>query len=182
MLILPIGGNHSIRKITPGGVVTTLAGNGTPGFTDGTGGAARFNYPFGLAVDGQGNVFVADEQNHSIRKITPAGVVNTVCGNGTYGFVDGNVSVAKFSFPKSLVIDSQGNIYVADAGNNRIRMITTAGKVSTLAGITNTGGSFADGDATIAKFYQPYALALDAQGNIYVADYLNFRIRKITLE
>ena len=172
-------GNHSIRKITPGGVVTTLAGNGTQGFADGTGSAARFNYPYGITVDGQGNVFVADEQNHSIRKITPAGVVTTLAGNGTIGFVNGNVSVAKFSFPSGVVIDGQGNMYVADRGNHSIRKITPAGIVSTVAGTTQ---GFADGDAGTARFNQPYGLALDAQGNIYVADYLNFRIRKITLE
>jgi uncharacterized protein (TIGR03437 family) len=172
-------GNHSIRKITPGGVVTTLAGNGTHGFADGTGSAARFNYPYGITVDGQGNVFVADEQNHSIRKITSAGVVTTLAGNGTIGFVDGNVSAAKFSFPSGLAIDGQGNIYVADRGNHSIRKITPAGIVSTVAGTTQ---GFADGDAATAKFNQPYGLALDAQGNIYVADYLNFRIRKITMQ
>jgi sugar lactone lactonase YvrE len=172
-------GNHAIRKITPAGVVTTLAGNGTPGFADGTGGAARFNYPYGLTVDAQGNVFIADEQNHSIRKITATGVVTTFAGNGSIGSADGNASAARFSFPSGLALDAQGNMYVADRGNHRIRKITPAGIVSTVAG---TVQGYSDGDANTAKFNQPYGLTLDAQGNIYVADYLNFRIRKITFQ
>jgi sugar lactone lactonase YvrE len=171
-------GNHAIRKITPAGVVTTLAGNGTPGFADGTGGAARFNHPYGLTVDAQGNVFVADE-NHSIRKITAAGVVTTFAGNGSIGHADGNGSAARFFFPSGLALDAQGNIYVADRGNHSIRKITPAGIVSTVAG---TVQGYADGDASTARFNQPYGLTLDVQGNIYVADYLNFRIRKITLQ
>lgn len=173
--------NHSIRKITPGGVVTTLAGNGTPGYVDGTGSAARFRHPFGLTVDGQGNVYVADEENFRIRKITAAGVVSTIAGDGTFGYLDGDASTAKFGNLSDLKIDAQGNIFIADRGNHCIRKMTPTGTVSTVAGIPTHPG-FIDGGSDVARFYQPYGIALDTQGNIYVADYLNFSIRKITME
>ena len=119
--------NHRIRKITPGGVVTTLAGNGTAGFADGTGGAAIFNNPNGLAVDGSGNVFVADLNNNRIRKITPDGVVTTLAGKSQYGVKDGNELEAEFYAPVGVTIDSiNGILYVADQGGSRIKKITGA--------------------------------------------------------
>jgi len=167
--------NHCIRKITPAGVVSTFAGN-IQGSIDGTGTSARFNYPNGVAVDGSGNVYVADLFNHRIRKITPAGVVSTFAGN-TQGYADGTGTSARFNRPSSLVIDASGNVYVADTGNHRIRKITPAGVVSTFAGSTF---GYVDGTGAAAKFNTPVGLAVDASGNIYVADFYNHSIRKIT--
>ncbi len=169
--------NHRIRKITPGGIVSTLAGSGTAGSADGEGTAAQFNSPRAVAVDATGNVYVADGINNKIRKITPAGEVSTLAGSGASGFADGDGANAKFYFPKGIALDASGNIYVADDINHRIRKITPTGTVTTLAG--STSGSD-DGDAINAKFNRPSGVTLDAAGNIYVADAGNHRIRKIT--
>ena len=172
-------GNDQIRKITSTGVVTVLAGS-KGGFVDGTSTAARFNTPTGIAVDLSGNVYVADQINHRIRKITNSGVVSTLAGNGTRGFADGQGSAAQFNYPVGVATDVSGNVYVADANNNRIRKITADGTVSTLAGSGLTG--FTDGNAAVAKFSSPFALTVDASGNVYVADKRNNRIRKITAD
>jgi DNA-binding beta-propeller fold protein YncE len=156
--------NNMIRKITPAGVVTTLAGSTASGSTDGTGTAAGFNGPTGVAVDVSGNVYVADYSNNMIRKITPAGVVTTLA--------------AGFNGPTGVAVDASGNVYVADKGNNMIRKITPAGVVTTLAGSTTLGSTNATG--TAASFEYPYGVAVDASGNVYVADWGNNMIRKIT--
>ncbi|MHB1045548.1 MAG: SMP-30/gluconolactonase/LRE family protein [Thermoanaerobaculia bacterium] len=170
--------NHTIRKIDAAGNVTTLAGlAGAPGFADGKGGAARFRYPSGVAVDASGNVFVADSQNNRIRKIDTAGNMSTLAGNGTQGFADGPGASAMFSYPFGVAVDASGNVYVGDPGNQRIRKIDIAGNVSTLAG-TGTQG-FADGSGASAILSYPYGVAVDASGNVYFADTYNNRIRKI---
>jgi hypothetical protein len=170
--------NHLIRKITPAGVVSTLAGDGTAGFLDGTGTAAKFEGPFDVAVDAAGNVYVTDTFNDCIRKVTPAGVVTTIAGNGTYGFADGVGAGAMFYSPQGIDIDANGNLYVADKNNHRIRKITPNLTVSTVAGLGGAGGS-TDGDATVAQFSSPLGVAVDVSGNLYIADG-NHRIRKIT--
>ena len=174
-------GNNTIRKITPAGVVSTLAGTaGQTGTIDGTGNAARFNYPLGLTVDASGNVYVADNHNFTIRRITPAGDVSTIAGTaGSFGNVDANGTAAYFSRPSDVVVDAAGNAFVADSGNNEIRKITANGQVSTLAGRAAQSGS-QDGSGSAARFYSPLGLAADPQGNVYVADYINQEIRKIT--
>lgn len=173
-------GNNCIRKITPAGVVSTYAGNGTQGFADGDGSSAEFSLPYGIAVDAQENVYVTDHGNIRIRKITPDRTVSTLAGNGTLGSIDGNGSSAEFNSPLGIATDTQGNIYVADIFNNNIRKITPSGVVSTLAG--NGMPGYADGNGSSAKFNQPMGVAVDGQGNIYVTEQVNSRIRKITTE
>jgi sugar lactone lactonase YvrE len=169
--------NHRIRKITPAGVVTTFAGSGTMGFTNGTGTAASFNQPYALAIDASDNLYVGDRLNYSIRKITPAAVVTTLAGNGVSGIVDATGSAARFGEPIGIAVDVAGNVFVGDYFNNRIRKVTPAGVVTTFAG-TNQG--MVDGTGTAAAFNNPFGLAFDATGNLYVADSHNFAIRKIT--
>jgi sugar lactone lactonase YvrE len=171
--------NHTIRKITPSGVVTTLAGTaGLSGSADGTGAAARFYRPEGVAVDGAGNVFVADNWNHTIRKITPSGVVTTLAGTANIsGSADGGAAAARFYYPSGVAVDGAGNLFVADSANFTIRKITPNGVVTTLAGSAGLLGS-ADGTGAAARFDSPCGLAVDGAGNVFVAD--NYTIRKIT--
>ena len=171
--------NNRIRMITSAGVVTTLAGGGSLGsYADGTGTSARFSSPNGVAMDVSGNVYVSDYGNHRIRKITSAGVVSTLAGNNSSTFADGIGTAASIKNPNGVSVDGSGNIYVGD-GNHRIRKITSGGVVTTLAGGGSTD-AFADGTGTAARFSNPSGIALDASGNVYVADLSNQRIRKIT--
>jgi sugar lactone lactonase YvrE len=169
--------NNKIRKITPAGTVTTLAGSGTNGDNDGPGTSAEFYNPSGVAVDANGNVYVADTWNSKIRKITPDGNVTTFAGSGILGHVDGPVSSAQFNFPSGVAIDTNGDIYVADSGNHKIRKITSNGTVNTLAGSGTQG--YIDGSASSAQFSYPTGVAVDINGNVYVADYYNSTIRVI---
>ena len=173
--------NDTIRKITAAGQVTTLAGlAGIRGSTDGTGSTARFAWPGGVAIDGAGNVYVADSSNHTIRKITPTGVVTTLAGlGGSTGGADGMGSAARFWGPKGVATDSAGNVYVADSANHTIRKVTAAGVVTTLAGLASTSGS-SDGTGNAARFNEPTGVATDRGGNVYVAERSNHTIRKIT--
>jgi len=171
-------GNNRIRKVTSAGIVTTLAGSATLGSADGTGSAASFNNPTGLAVDASGNIYVADYGNNEIRKITSTGVVTTWAGNAILsGSTDGTGTAASFYGPSGITVDSSGNLYVADANNNRIRKITPSGAVTTWAGNSARGST--DGTSTAASFYGPSGVAIDVSGNLYVADASNNKIRKI---
>jgi hypothetical protein len=173
--------NHTIRKVTATGVTTTVAGTvGVAGSTDGTGTAARFNFPFGLAVDSAGNIYVADSNNHTIRKINTAGAVTTLAGAaGMFGSRDGTGTVARFNTPTGVAVDSVGTVYVADAGNHTIREVTTAGVTTTLAGVAGVPGG-GDGTGTEARFDSPNGVAVDGAGTVYVADAGNHTIRKVT--
>jgi sugar lactone lactonase YvrE len=174
-------GNGTIRKITPAGVVTTLAGSADqPGSADGTGAAARFSYPDGVAVDVAGNVFVADQSNNTIRKVTSSGVVTTLAGTaGLSGSADGTGAAARFNLPSGVAVDVAGNVFVADSYNNTIRKVTPSGVVTTLAGTAGLSGS-ADGTGAAARFSGPSGAAVDVAGNVFVADTSNDIIRKIT--
>jgi streptogramin lyase len=172
-------GNDIIRKITPAGAVSTIAGKvGVSGAADGADTAARFNLPEGIAVDASGNVYVADNSNNEIRKITSSGVVSTLAGKGSAGKANGNGTSASFNSPFGLAVDASGNIYVADSGNNLIRKITPGGAVTTFAGSGSKGAGDATG--TQATFNTPAGIAIDASGNVYVSDENNNIIRKIT--
>ncbi|TAH21410.1 MAG: T9SS C-terminal target domain-containing protein [Cytophagales bacterium] len=171
--------NRRIRRIVIAtGAVTTLAGGGTAGFVDGAANVARFTSPRGLALDGAGSLYVADELNHSIRRIVIAtGAVTTLAGNGTSGFANGIGTAARFQNPVGVTSDRAGNLYVSEFSGNRIRKIVIAtGEVTTLAGGT---AGFVDGIGTGALFNQPVGIIYDGAGNFYVADRGNVRIRSI---
>jgi sugar lactone lactonase YvrE len=173
--------NHRIRRVTPAGEVTTLAGptgsGYAAGYADGPAAEARFQEPRNVAVDGAGTIYVADTGNHCIRKITPDGTVTTLAGTNEPGYADGPGTQARFSYPAGIAVDGEGNLYVADTANHRIRQITPDGTVTTLAGAGGPGN--ADGPAAEAQFRSPEGIAVDASGNIIVADTGNHRIRKI---
>ncbi|MDB6020324.1 MAG: repeat containing protein [Pedosphaera sp.] len=188
-LIICDTGNSEIRRATPSGtnwVVSTLAGFGqNVGSADGTNGAARFNHPFGLAVDASGNLFLADNANSTIRKISPSGtnwIVSTIAGRAqSPGFGDGLGTNAFFYYPDAVAVDSNGVVYVADAGDNVLRKLTPSGTnylVTTIAG-SNSIGSSVDGTNSVARFNGPSGVAVDAATNIYVADCYNATIRKV---
>lgn len=170
--------NNRIQKISANGTVSTLAGTGNVGAINGLGKLASFNKPTGLAVDAAGNVYVADAGNNLIRKITPDGTVGTLAG--TVVAVDTSNTITAqplFSGPSGVAVDASGNVYVADAGNNRICVVSPSGNTRTLAGNGNSGSN--DGAGAAATFNNPTGVAVDAGGNVYVADMLNNLIRKI---
>lgn len=170
--------NHLIRQVSSTNDVTTFAGSGAKGAANGISTIASFNFPAGVAVDKNGNVYVADPLNNSIRKVTSSGIVSTFAGNGNIGSANGKDTSASFYEPLGVTVDTNGNVYVADRFNNLIRKITPTGIVSTLAG--NINGGSANGIGTNATFNQPFGVAVDASGNVFVADTYNHLIRKIT--
>jgi hypothetical protein len=174
--------NNMIRKITPAGVVTTFAGNGTPGSQDGTGTAATIYNPWGLTIDKNNNLYIADTFGHKIRKITPAGVVTTLAGANSSGTVDGQGAAARFNRPTGVSADHKGNVYVSDFFNSTVRMITPTGLVTTIGGIAPTTG-YANGPGATALFFNPYSITNNGAGTIvYVADQGNRRVRKMELK
>lgn len=180
-LFIVDGLNQTIRKITPANVVTTVAGlPGATGSADGTGATARFNNPFGIAIDAANQLYIGDVTNNTIRKITTAALVSTLAGLApNSGAVDDTGPAARFYNPVGLAVDASGNIYVADKANHTIRRVTPAGVVTTVAGLAGTLGS-ADGTGSAARFYYPEDIAIDAvTGILYVADSYNNTIRKI---
>jgi sugar lactone lactonase YvrE len=158
-------------------VVSTLAGGKTQGYLDGASASAQFNGPHGIAIDGNGTIYVTDQSNQRIRKRTQDGQVTTLAGSGQQGYLDGPGSSAQFNSPADVAVDKAGNVYVADAFNNRIRKITSGGTVTTLAGSGQSG--YVDGAGSSAKFDTPIGIAIDAGGKVYVADMGNQRIRTI---
>ncbi|MGZ5446231.1 MAG: NHL repeat-containing protein [Thermoanaerobaculia bacterium] len=174
-------GNHVIRKVTPSGGVITIAGQpGVAGFADGTGPAARFRFPAGVAVDPvDGAIWISDKDNHVIRRMTPDGTVTTIAGQpGVAGSADAQGSAARFAYPRGLVVDNSGVAYVADTQNQVIRRVSPDGIAITFAGKMLAEGS-SDGIAGNARFRAPSDVALDSSGNLVVTDTGNHRIRKI---
>jgi outer membrane protein assembly factor BamB len=175
--------NEVIRKVDRGGAISTYAGNGAAGFYDNTNGAsASFNDPRGIAVDNSGNVYVADTGNNRIRIIYHANdLVTTVAGNGTRGFSGdgGPATSAMLNAPRAVVVDPGGNIFIADTGNNRVREVTPAGTITTVAGTGSAGYSGDGALATSAMLNAPRGLALDALGDLYVSDTGNNRVRRV---
>jgi sugar lactone lactonase YvrE len=177
LYVADAGESNRIRKLSPDGNVTTLAG-GSEGFADGAGPSAAFNTPSALALGPDGNLYIADTGNNRIRKITPDGTVSTVAGNGGAGYVDGPAATAQFNGPIGLAVSSAGDIYVADTYNDVIRMITTAGEVTTIAG----GGipGYADGEQKLALFDTPSGITVVENSSLIVADTGNRRLRKVS--
>ncbi len=179
--------NQRIRKITVGtGVITTVAGSGTAGFggDNGLATAAQLNYPYGVTLDAAGNIYIADTNNHRIRRVTAAsGIITTVAGTGTAGYNgDGLATTAQLYSPEGVAVDGTANVYIADTNNQRIRKVTAAtGVISTVAGTGAAGFSGEGGLATAAQVHSPIGVAIDGAGNVYFADYYNQRIRKLTL-
>jgi sugar lactone lactonase YvrE len=172
--------NAVIRKVDPSGTASTIAGTPrTCGFVDGTPGVARFCEAWGVAVDAAGTVYVSDTSNNAIRKVSPGGVVTTLAGDGLWGSRDGTGPAARFDGPWGIDIDADGNVWVADSSNHTIRRITPTGLVTTVAGLAGSGGS-TDGVGSIARFRNPAGIAVDRHGNVYVAEYDNSTIRKVT--
>jgi sugar lactone lactonase YvrE len=171
--------NTTIRKITPAGMVSTLAG--TAGFSLATRAAQRFSAVTSVATDSAGNVYVAEYYGNTISKVTPTGAVSTLAGpvNRATGSTDGTGAGARFNWPHGVATDRAGNVYVADTSNHTIRKITSAGGVTTLAGMAGLIGS-TDATGAAARFYFPAHIASDSAGNLYVADNGNHTIRKIT--
>lgn len=172
-----------VRKIDAAGIITTITGNGVSAFS-GEGvpaTAARFMAPSGITNDGAGNIYIADNLNHRIRKIDNAGIITTIAGNGTAGSVGdgGPATAARLNAPYGIILDGAGNLYIADAGNNKVRKIDAAGMMSTVAG-TGTAGFSGDGlAATSANLSAPSSVAVDQYGNLYIGDAVNNRIRKV---
>ena len=178
--------NSLIRKVTPEGIISTIAGTGVYGYSGDGGQAtqAQLKYPRSLTMDSIGNLYIADSSSHRIRKITPEGIISTIAGTGVDGYSgdDGQAAQAQLKYPSGLTIDSAGNLYIADSSNHRIRKVTSEGIISTIAGTGFNGYSGDGGQAIEAQLYFPRSLTTDSAGNLYIADSSNHRIRKITPE
>jgi len=172
--------NHSIRKLSPDGQLSTLAGTGSDGYQEGMTLQVEFNWPADLAADSAGNLYIADRYNHAIRRLSPQGEVKTLAGNGEAGSEDGTGKKAAFNEPMGIVMGPDQALYVSDSQNNLIRRVTLQGEVTTYAGSGLPGSR--DDIASKAEFRTPAGLDFDKQGNLYVADRLNHRIRVITPE
>jgi trimeric autotransporter adhesin len=177
--------NNLIRKVTVSGVITTIAGTGLAGNT-GDGGpatAAQIDHPYGVAVDFSGNVYFTGGNGSSnrVRKINTAGIITTIAGNGVGGFGgdNGPATLAELSAPTCVAVDASGNVYITDIDNNRVRKVNTSGIITTIGGTGSNINSGDGGPATNAGIYNPYGIAIDATGNIYIAEDHGYTVRKI---
>ena len=176
--------NNRVRKVSPDGTITTVAGKGTKAFS-GDGGlatAGSLNHPHSLAVDASGALYIADLGNHRVRKVSPDGTITTVAGTGNEGFSGdgGPATAAQLSLPAGLAVDASGALYIADLLNNRVRKVSPDGTIATVAGMGNEGFSGDGGPATAASLNRPASLAVDASGALYIADSVNHRVRKVS--
>ena len=179
-------GNHVVRKVTSAGIITTVAGNGVQGFA-GDGGlatSAELDSPAGLALDAAGDLYIADSHNQRIREVNAAtGIIATIAGTGAAGFSGdgGAATAAKLDLPTALAFDTAGNLYLADTNNHRVRRIAAAtGAITTIAGNGVEAFTGDNGPATSASIDSPNGLALDAAGNLYIADTHNGRVREVS--
>jgi len=176
--------NHRIRKVTPDGIINTVAGTGTAGFSvdGGSATAAQLDSPLGVAVDSAGNIYIADFFNHRVRRVSTAGVISTVAGNGAEGFSGdgGPATAAQLGNPTGVAVDSAGSVYVVSLSHHRIRKVSAAGVISTVAGNGTPGFSGDGGPATAAQVDSPIGVAVDSVGNLYIPDLRNHRIRRVT--
>ena len=178
-------GNRRIRRVDLAGTISSFAGTGEPGFS-GDGGpasAARLDFPTGVAVDGEGNVYIADSGNRRIRRVDLAGTISSFAGTGEPGFSGdgGPASAARLGNPWNVAVDGEGNVYIADSGNRRIRRVDLAGTISSFAGTGEPGFSGDGGPASAARLGNPWNVAVDGEGNVYIADSGNRRIRRVDL-
>ncbi|MFC8494136.1 RICIN domain-containing protein [Streptomyces sp. NPDC057235] len=183
-LYIADGNNHRVRKVTPDGTITTVAGTGNPAFSGdgGTAASARLNTPYGVAVDEDGTLYIADCNNHRIRKVTPDGKISTITGSASAGSRgdNGAATSAQLNRPHDLAVDGAGTLYIADCNNHRIRKVTPDGTITTVAGAGTPGSDGDGGPATKARINLPTSVAVDSTGALYIAEYGGHRIRKVT--
>jgi hypothetical protein len=167
--------------VDPAGTITTIAGTGRIG-SSGDGGpatSAQLGWPYGVAVDGKGNVYIAEEEANRVRKVSPAGTITTIAGGGPATGDGGPATAAQVRSPHGVAVDGQGNVYIAEYPSHRVRMVSPGGTITTIAG-TGAGGHSGDGGpATSAQLYAPWGLAVDGQGNVYIGEYGNRTVRKV---